>query len=428
MNKVVSRFLPLLLILMLLVPQLAAQDVVTVQWWSVPSEEFSAEAQEALAAAFNAAHSDVQVELTILPVDGYDERMNTVIGAGEGAPDVALFWNANWYPQTLDLAPYLEADDTVKADIFFPEFFINWGTWNDKVVGLPLGVGANFVMYNKDVFDAAGVAYPSPDWTTDEYIATAAALTDPDARRWGGDRPRGPYRAIWMNYGAFPYSDDSTTLDGYFNSPASVAAYSWLWDLVASNSTPTPADIEVLGTEGTGPYDLFVAGRLAMATLNQGHMLNSIDLGVNFGIVPEPHIPGNERHVNAWSLTASIWAGTQNPDAAWQFLRYWAGPEGQRYLMENANLFPAIPEVLADYEYADADYAQAFFSILEHKQVAGWANSHPCWRGAVIRAVQDAWDLIMLGEIAREDIEATLNSLIEPGQAALDECVARLGA
>jgi len=427
MQQILKRLFPLLLMLVLLVPNIAAQDVVTVTWWSVPSEEFSEEAQRALADQFNATHTDVQVELTILPVDGYDERMNTVIGAGDGAPDVAIFWNANWYPQTLDLTPYIEADEEVNADIYFPEFFANWATWQDKVVGLPLGVGANFVMYNKDVFDAAGVEYPSVDWTPEDFIRIATELTDPEARRWGGDRPRGPYRAIWMNYGAFPYSDDSAMLDGYFNSAESVAAYTWLWDLVNSGATPTPADIEILGTEGTGPYDLFVSGRLAMATLNQGHMLNSIDLGVNFGIVPEPSFPGNDQYVNAWSLTASVWAGTQNPDAAWQFLRYWAGPEGQRFLMENANLFPAIPSVLADYEYADTDYAQAFFSVLEDIQVAKWTNAHPCWRGAVIRAVQDSWDLIMLGEIAREDVEPTLSSLIEPGQAALEECVARLG-
>jgi multiple sugar transport system substrate-binding protein len=427
MRIIVKRLFPLLLILLLLAPNLAAQDVVTIKWWTVPSEEFSEEAQRGLAEQFMAEHPNIVVELTVLPPDGYDERMNTVIGAGSGVPDVALFWNANWWPQTLDLTPFLEADEEVNPDIYFPEFFNNWGVWQDKVVGLPLGVGANFVMYNKDVFDAAGVEYPAVDWTPDDFIRIATELTSTEERRWGGDRPRGPYRAIWMNYGAFPYSEDSTTVDGYFNSPESVEAYTWLWDLVNSGATPTQADIEILGTEGTGPFDLFVSGRLAMATLNQGHMLNSIELGVNFGIVPEPSFPDNPQYVNAWSLTVSIWSGTEHPEEAWEFLRYWAGPEGQRYLMENANLFPSIPDVLADYEYADTDYAQAFFSVLEDIQVAKWTNAHPCWRGAVIRAVQDSWDLIMLGEIAREEVEATLTSLVEPAQVALDECVARLG-
>ncbi|MBK8023702.1 MAG: extracellular solute-binding protein [Chloroflexi bacterium] len=224
-----------------------------------------------------------------------------------------------------------------------------------------------------------------------------------------------------------PYSDDSTTVEGYLNSDASVASYTWLWDLVASNSTPTPADIEILGTEGTGPIDLFLAGRLAMATLNQGHMLTATNAGVNFGIVPEPQVPGNERYANAFSLTASVWAGTEHPDEAYEWLSYWVGPEGQQFLMENGQLFPSIPAVLETHPDADKDYVQAFFDVLELTQVAEWVNAHPC-NGTVLRSAVDAWDLINLGEIGRDEVKSTLDSLVEPSQAALDECVGRLGA
>ncbi|MBN1562294.1 MAG: sugar ABC transporter substrate-binding protein [Anaerolineae bacterium] len=421
----------ILVLLVLLTPvvsavEVSAQDTVTIEWWSVNSEEYSEEAQRALAEAFMAEHPNIKVNLTILPESGFQDKMTTTLGAGEGAPDVAFFWDTNWYPQALDLTAYIEADPDLGPETYFEGFWKTRAVWQDKVVGLPLGVGANFVMYNKDVFDAAGVAYPTDDWTTEDFIRIASEVADPDIKRWGGDRPRDAYRAIWNNYGAFLYSDDSTTVDGYFNSEANIAAYTWLWDLVASGATPTPADIEILGTEGTGPVDLFMAGRLAMATLNQGHMLNAIEAGVPFGIVPEPQVPGNERYVNAWSLTSSIWAGTEHPDEAYEFLSYWVGPEGQRFLMENGNLFPSIPEVLAEYEYADQDYAQAFFGVLELKQVAEWKNEHPCF-GTVNRAVSDVWDLVELGEIGRDEIASTLNDYMDDAQAALDECVPRLG-
>lgn len=423
------RSLALLLVLLLGAlgsSSVTAQGVVTIEWWSVASEEYSEEAQRGLVEAFEAEHPSIKVNLTILPESGFTEKMTTTLGAGEGAPDVAFFWDNNWFPQALDLTPYIEADPDLGPETYFEGFWNTRAVWGDKIVGLPLGVGANFVMYNKGVFDAAGVAYPTEGWTTEDYIAMVAALSDPEQKTWGGDRPRGPYRAIWQNYGAFPYSDDSMTVDGYLNSPESVAAYTWLWDLVATGGTPTPADLEILGTEGTGPVDLFIAGRLAMATLNQGHMLNALEAGVNFGIVPEPQVPGHDRYVNAWSLTCSIWAGTQHPDEAYEFLSYWVGPEGQRYLMEHGNLFPSIPDVLKEYRDADTEYAQAFFKVLELKQVAEWANAHPC-KGTVLRAAQDAWDLIMLGEIGRDEIQSTLDSLVPAAQAALDECRARLG-
>lgn len=405
-----------------------AQEPVTIEWWTVASEEYDEAVQRALVDQFNAEHPNIHVNMTLLPSDGFDERMQTTLGAGQGAPDVALFWNAAWYPQALDITEYIANDPDIDPEMYYPGFWNTRVVFGDEIIGLPLGVGANFVMYNKDMFDAAGVEYPTADWTTDDYIATVAALADADARVWGGDRPRGPYRAIWYNLGARVYSDDSTTAEGYLNSPESVAAYQWLWDLVNTNGTPTPADLEVLGTEGTGPVDLFLADRLAMATLNQGHMQNAVAEGKAFGIVPEPQAPGGSepRFVNAWSLTTSIWEGTEHPDEAYEWLSYWSGPEGQRFLMENGNLIPALPSVLEDWESADTDYGQAFLQVLELDQVASWDISHPC-KGTVLRAVQDAWDLVNLSSVERDGIQAMLDGLVPAADAALTECVGRLG-
>jgi multiple sugar transport system substrate-binding protein len=354
--------------------------------------------------------------------------MTTALGAGEGAPDIAFYWDTNWWPEAMDLTPFIEADEDFDPSMYFPGYWDTRAVWGDIVVGLPLGVGANFVMYNKDIFDEVGIPYPTEDWTAYEAIEIAEQLTDLDVGRWGWDRPRGPYRAIFFNFGAQPYDDASTTVDGYLNSEESIAAYTWLWDLVDSGTTPTPAEMEVLGTEGTGPVDLFLAGRLAMATLNQGHMLNAVDAGMNFGIVPEPGVEGNTRYVHGWALTCSMWSKSEHPEEAWEFLSYWVGAEGQRYLMENGNLFPSIPSVLEDYEYADTDYAQAFFNVLTLEQDAAWLQKHSCWSGGVSRAISDLWDLIDLGDIARDEIPAKIEELLPAAQDALDECVPRLGS
>jgi multiple sugar transport system substrate-binding protein len=404
----------------------AAGDVVTLEWWTVNSEEYSEQVQRDMAAQFEAANPNIKVNVTVLPESGFDEKMTTTLGAGQGAPDIAFFWNNSWFPEALDLTPYIEADSSFDKEMYFPGFWNTRAVWNDKIVGLPLGVGANFVMYNKDLFDAAGIDYPTEAWTADDFTAIATQLKDDEAKRFGGDRPRGPFRAIWANYGARPYSDDSTTVEGYLNGPESVAAYTWLWDLVDSGSTPTPADIEVLGTEGTGPIDLFLSNRLAMATLNQGHMLNAVDAGANFGLAPEPDGPGDDRFVNAWSLTASIWKGTEHPQEAWEFLKYWVGMEGQEYLMVNGNLFPSIPALFDKHPDADKEYVQEFKNVLALNQVAEWNNAHPCI-SEVLRSASNVWDLVMLQEIGRDEIQATLDAAVGPAQTVLDDCVARLG-
>ena len=404
----------------------APGEPVTIEWWTVPSEEYSEEAQRKMAEAFEASHPNIKVNVTVLPESGFTEKMNASLGSGQGAPDVAFFWDSNWYPQALDLRPFIERDN-FDTSMYLPRFWNTRALWGDVVVGLPLGVGSNFVMFNKDVFDEMGVPYPTPDITADEYIELVQKVNDTSKRRWGGDRPRGPYRAIWFNFGARPISEDSKTVEGYLNGPESVAAYTWLWDLVNTNATPTSADLEVLGTEGTGPVDLFLANRLATATLNQGHLLNALNTDVNFGVVPEPGVEGNERHVNAWSLTVSIWKGTQHPDEAWEFLKWWAGPEGQEYLMLNGNLFPSIPTILQKSPHADNPEVQEFFKVLEFPQVAEWMGERPC-SGEVLRAASPVWDKINLNEIARDQVQAELDAVVPEAQAALDDCLARQGS
>ena len=428
-SKKMFTLASLLLLLLVSIGGAAAQDTVTLEWWTTAGRDSPEPAIRNLIAAFEAEHPNIKIDVSILAEGAYNDLMNTVFAAGEGVPDLAWYWSNNWLPQALDITDRLDNDPDISRDVFHTEYFNNWVVWNDRVIALPYDIGANFIMYNKDVFDDEGVEYPAEDWTPQDYLEIANSLRNEDKRRWGGDRPRGPFRALWRNMGAVnPYSDDSTTVEGNINSPESVAAYTWLWDLVDSDATPTPADLEVLGTEGTGPVDLFIAGRLGMATLNPGSMVSTLEAGVNFGVVPEPRVPGNENWVHGWALRAGIWKNSEHPDEAWEFLKYWIGPPGQRIMMEQGRgHFPPIPSVLAEYEHADTEWFQGFVNVLDATQTASWRKDHPCWRGAVIRGVSDAWDLIHLGEIERDEVQATLDAMVEPGQAALDECVPRLG-
>jgi multiple sugar transport system substrate-binding protein len=396
----------------------------TITWWTVPSEEYSEESQRKMLAAFEQANPSIKVDLTVLPADGYDEKMTTALGANQGAPDVAFFWNTAWLPQALDLEPLIKAENFDKSQ-YIKGFWETRTQFKGTTVGLPLGVGANFVMYNKKTYDEMGVPYPATNLTVEQWLALVPKLTDPSKKRWGGDRPRGPFRAIWFNMGARPFSEDNKTVDGYLNGDGSVKAYSWLWDLVNTNATPTPADLDVLGTAGTGPVDLFIAGRLATATLNQGHMLNAISAGVPFGIAREPGTSDSGRWVNAWSNTISIWKGTKESEAAWTFLRFWGGPEGQKFLMENANLLPSIKPVLDQYPKAGEDYVKTFFQILQDRQVAEVGNLP--WMAPVLRAAKPIWDKVMANSIKRDQIKTELDAVVPEAQKALDDARQRLG-
>jgi multiple sugar transport system substrate-binding protein len=398
-----------------------AKEVVTLEWWTWDSEEYNEASQRAMVKEFEASHPNIKINMTLLPTKGFETKMTTALGAGVGGPDVAFFSVANWYPKALVLDEYIKRDN-FDIGMYYKGFWDTKTQFNGKTIGLPLGVGASIVMYNKDLFDAAGVAYPTNDWTTDEYLEIAKKVANPAKKVWGAEILTRPFRAIWFNHGenARLYSPDSTKVDGYLNSPESLAAYEWFYDLMRSGVTPTVSDMATLSTENTGPIDLFMANRLAMATLNQGHMLNAVKAGKNFGVVREPGVGNNPRHVNAWSLLVGIWEGSQHPEEAWTFLKWYVGPEGQKFLMDNANLFPSIDSVAKQYKDADKDYVKGFLEVLNDTQVAIWRGAHPS--GTKVEAsITDLWDKIKLGLITKDQIKGELNALVPKAQAVLDE-------
>ncbi|NQT58491.1 MAG: sugar ABC transporter substrate-binding protein [Bacteroidetes bacterium] len=430
MKRIVFTLVCVLLVLLPVSVFAAAQEevgeeVVTLNWWTINSEDYTAEVQTALAREFEKVNPNIKVEVTVLPSSGFGQKMNTALAAGEGGPDLAFFWTTAWYPEALDLTPYIERDNFDTSQ-YIKSFWDTRAVAGDKVVGLPLGVGASLVMYNKDMFDAAGVSYPENDWTVYDYLELVKQLENPDKKVWGGDAPRKPFRALWFNFDAQPYSDDSMTVDGYINGDGMVEAYTWLWDLVDTGAVPSTADLATLSSEGTGPVDLFLAGRLAMATLNQGHMLTAIESGVRFGVVPEPQVAGNNRYANLWSLTSSIWKGTEHPDEAWEFLKYWVGSEGQRFFMNKGHFFPSISSVLAEYKDSDKDYVQGFYEVLNIPQCGEWLGTHLS-NGTVARAIQDVWDKVILQMIDRDEIRGELEAVLPAAQKALDESRERLG-
>jgi ABC-type glycerol-3-phosphate transport system substrate-binding protein len=115
-----------------------------------------------------------------------------------------------------------------------------------------------------------------------------------------------------------------------------------------------------------------------------------------------------------------IWEGTKHPEEAWTFLKWYVGPEGQKFLMDNGNLFPSIGAVAETYKDADKDYVKGFMKVLEDEQVAIWRGAHPS--GTKVEAsISDLWDKIKLGTIQKHQIKGELDKLVPNAQEVLNE-------
>ncbi len=149
---------------------------------AAPGEEPNTELDslKAQVDAFQAANPNIKVDMTYVNSDDALEKL-TVALQGDKAPDVTYQYGTNLpqlatSPKVVDLTERVAAADYNWND--FPAGERDVFTIDGKVIGVPALVDNLAVVYNKDLFAAAGLAEPKPEWTWDELVADAKALTD----------------------------------------------------------------------------------------------------------------------------------------------------------------------------------------------------------------------------------------------------------
>ena len=131
---------------------------------------------------FEKKFPNVTLEITEIPESDYVTKIDTALVAGS-TPDIAFIYEARW----MKAGKFLPINDMVnlkgiKLEDYNQGIVKDMCTMNGKLYCLGTYTGAVLLFYNKDMFDAAGVPYPSSTvpMSIDEYEATAAKLTQPN--------------------------------------------------------------------------------------------------------------------------------------------------------------------------------------------------------------------------------------------------------
>lgn len=316
--------------------KLDTEAPVTLQFWTGQTKEAHTLLSD-LAAEFEELHPNVTIEVSEGASETAELLQKLSAGFASGTyPDMSYAFGS-WASQlegskrTLDITAR-----TKDADVAWDEFSeaarATVQPTGEKIIGVPALVDNISLIYNKTVFDAAGVDYPTEDWSWDDFRKAAAKLTDASTQTYGyAYSVSGTEETTWQFWphlwqrGGEILSDDGKTAT--FDSKAGVDALEFLRGMAVDDKSV------YLDQTDTKFAQLFAADRIGMMTSGPWQLY---DLGVaktNYGVVQLPGFDGDHQTVSGpdiwalfdhqdvnrayWATEFAVWLTAAEQDERW---------------------------------------------------------------------------------------------------------------
>jgi multiple sugar transport system substrate-binding protein len=380
-----------------------AETTIVYQAWGSPRE---GEVWNQIARAFEAKHPDIKVDVQLSDWDSYWEKLR-VLMAGGTPPDVFAM-SPPLYPDwqsrgvLLNIQPYLDADPAA-LDGIYPVTLEAYKT-TEGYFGLPRDFQTIVLYYNKGMFDAAGLAYPTADWTWDDLRVAAKTLTldkDADGRvdQWGftADNygPEAFIAPVIRSYGGqlVDIAAGKTLLD----TVEAVAGLQFVYDIfTVDKSMPNAQQVEAYG------WDPFLAGVTAMTLSGHWSVPDYSVAPFQWDIVPIPQ--GPKGRVTTTNSAGFVIANeTKSPDAAVEFVKFAIGEEGQTFAASIGLAVPIRETVALSAAYLDQTSAK-----IDHKlfiDALAYAQPLPVFKGYEewSTALGDTLNLVFTEQMSLED-------------------------
>jgi multiple sugar transport system substrate-binding protein len=307
----------------------ASGEPVTLTLWSFAGEDAML---PELKKRFEAANPNIRLEITDIPEDQYVTKIDTALAANS-PPDLAFIYERRW----LRAGKFLPLDEMIadkglKLDEFNQGALATNCLYEGKVYCLGTYTGTVLLFYNKDLFDAAGVPYPSATtpMTIDDYAVLAQRLTsnkdDLNTKVWGGAAEVPFWWTDWTTH----FSADGRSATGFVNDEATVHMYDVLAGMVRDGVAPSGTEMQTLGD-----VNLLALGRQAMTITDNFVAVQTFEANnIRYGAAPLPvERKGDAPFVPTWTDGYGVFTASKHPAEAQLFLHYMA-TEGNKLQLE----------------------------------------------------------------------------------------------
>jgi multiple sugar transport system substrate-binding protein len=321
-------------------------EPVTLKWaiWDKDSTAY----WQALVDAYKEVAPNVTIEMVDLGSTDYMTVLATELSGSGSDFDVVTIKDVPGYATLVQKNAIASLDDYIAADGVDLSLYsgaTDQITVDGSLYELPFRNDFWVLFYNKDLFDEAGVDYPTNDMTFDEYDALAREMTDTTF----GSQVYGAHYHTWRSaVQLFAVLDgEHSILDGNYDFMKPY--YEMVLGEEADGVCRKYTDLKA---EGLHYSAAFSGGDVAMMNMGSwfiSTMITNLESGEydsslcgNWGIVKYPHAEGVEAGSTLGTITGlSVTTATDTPDEAWAFVKWVSGEEGAAVMASTGN-FPAI--------------------------------------------------------------------------------------
>jgi multiple sugar transport system substrate-binding protein len=424
-----SRITALVLILAMLLGLMSltgcgtsdGKTTLTFQIWDVNQRD----GMQAMCDAYTAQHPDVEIEVQ---VTSWDEYWTKLEAAAESNTMPDIFWmHTNQILYYSDFGMLADLTDLYEDENFYTDHYSEISLDNargsdGKLYGVPKDKDNVCLVYNKEMFDQAGVSYPDETWTWDDLVSASEAIY-----------------AATGKYGYMAYADDQL---GYWNFVYQAGGYILNEDKTAAGFTLSATEKAMKFYIGLQQYEwcptqtyfaettpgtaffsevgsMFFEGNwnLMSEMENYPEMMGKWDVAV-LPSCPTPE-SGDGRATISNGLCYSTAAKGKNLEIVKDVLKFFGDEEAQRIQGESGAAIPAYDGLETTWKTAfeDFDYQLDLDIVFDQFDYAIQSvnnASRPKWK----TAVSDELLKIYSGEVSIDEGLEYMRDVVDTASAA----------
>lgn len=355
----------------------------TFQIWDVAQRD----GMQAMCDAYTAQHPNVKIEVQVTSWNEYWTKLEAAATSGQ-MPDI--FWmHTNELLKYADNGMLADCSDIVDTSKFSEVSLSNASGSDGTLYAVPKDKDTVGLVYNKEMFDAAGVSYPDESWTWDDLTDASQKIYDATGK-YGymayGDDQLGYWNFVYQN-GGYILNEDKTQAG--FTQPATAEAMKFYIGLQQYDWCP---DQNYFAE--TAPGTAFFSEKGAMFFEGDWNILaelqNYPEMQGKWDVAVLPKAPnpvnGDGRATISNGLCYATAANNKNLDTVKDVLKFFGSEEGQRIQGESGAAIPAYigleETFLGVFEEYDINM-QVFLDMFDYSIQSVNNASRPEWKSKV---------------------------------------------